>query len=171
MASRSSADATRFTATEPHAYSQPTSIRSSTASATSPNMQPALQAASKPVGPTSVRPNLTGPRPPEMESPKEKVARLRAARLAQRDKQLTTWERTVIRGRVWADRIHRFTALSLIGFSRMALYDSSLTDYIFFLSPGLLWPLIRLADVSLSNSYSSRRDNVRYHRYDPPQPT
>lgn len=50
------------------------------------------------------------------ETPAEKVARLRAARAAARSQvQIGTWDRIVVTGRVWSDRIHRFTAVGLIG--------------------------------------------------------
>ncbi|KUJ20357.1 uncharacterized protein LY89DRAFT_578692 [Mollisia scopiformis] len=52
---------------------------------------------------------------PVGETPQEKIRRLRAAADRARDAQVTTFDKIVIRGRVWADRAHRFTALSLIG--------------------------------------------------------
>lgn len=135
MAGRSSTDATRFTATEPHAYSQSNPIRSSTTSSTTSSSQPLPETASQAHGTTSLPPpNPAGSQPPpHTETPREKVARLRAIRLAQRNIQLTTWERTVIRGRVWADRLHKFTTLSLIGFSSKAP-----RDYLVFEAPFLL---------------------------------
>ncbi|KAI9833178.1 MAG: hypothetical protein M1819_003801 [Sarea resinae] len=85
---RSAADATRFTATGPHANSK-SGISSSTA-------------------------------PPSKESPQDKVARLRrAAQQARLDKE-PRFERVLARGRVWADRAHRITALSLIGLTGVA---------------------------------------------------
>jgi hypothetical protein len=43
------------------------------------------------------------------------VRRLRAAADKAREAQISTFDKMIIRGRVWADRAHRFTALSLIG--------------------------------------------------------
>ncbi|KAL8716547.1 MAG: hypothetical protein Q9225_006128, partial [Loekoesia sp. 1 TL-2023] len=45
----------------------------------------------------------------------QKVARLRALRAAEKLKPLGLWDRTVIRGRRWADIAHRTTALGLMG--------------------------------------------------------
>ncbi|KAG8529934.1 uncharacterized protein KY384_005415 [Bacidia gigantensis] len=99
---RSAANATRFTATKPHAYSNPNPFR------------PIPQSLNTPLTaePGSVpRP----PPPPKPETPQEKVARLRALRTAQRNAALPIWDRIVLRGRKWADRAHKVTALSLIG--------------------------------------------------------
>lgn len=52
---------------------------------------------------------------PGGETPQQKVARLRAAAAKARDVDVSGFDRLVMRGRVWADRAHRFTALSLIG--------------------------------------------------------
>jgi len=57
---------------------------------------------------------LRNPGPPG-ETPQEKVKRLRAAADRARDAQVSTLDKVLVRGRVWADRAHRFTALSLIG--------------------------------------------------------
>ncbi|MDI1485896.1 MAG: hypothetical protein OHK93_004085 [Ramalina farinacea] len=116
--SRSAVDATRFTATSPHAYSKPTPVGSAPASSLSPNPPPS--SSSKPSS------------PPRQETPHEKVARLRAERFAARASSLSRWERIVIRGRVWADRAHKITALSLIGFSIIAggITAFALTDMI-----------------------------------------
>jgi len=84
---RSAADATRFTATGPYASSKP-APRASTISLSSPA--------------------------PAGETPQQKVARLKdAARRAKLD-QVSGFDKVVARGRVWADRVHRVTALSLI---------------------------------------------------------
>ncbi|TAQ90583.1 hypothetical protein B7494_g1112 [Chlorociboria aeruginascens] len=82
---RSAKDATRFTPTTPHA----TAKRSSSLPTRFPG--------------------------PPGETPQEKIRRLRAAADKARDAQFTTFDKIVIRGRVWADRAHRFTALFLIG--------------------------------------------------------
>ena len=111
--SRSVADATRFTATSPHAYSKPTPLRSAASASsktTPPHRFPNPNAPRKP-------PTGTQPTQPHVETPAEKVARLRAARLAQLEAQYTTWDRIVLRGRVWADRAHRVTVYTLVGFT------------------------------------------------------
>ena len=108
--SRSAADATRFTATSPHAYSKPSPTRSAPTYGT-----PSKKSIPRPQKPPPPGMNPNVPPPPPNETPQEKVARLRAQRIAARDAQLSTWERIVVRGRVWADRAHKFTALTLIG--------------------------------------------------------
>jgi hypothetical protein len=75
---RSAADATRFTATGPHAAN-----RSSLLSA--------------------------------KETPLEKVARLRAEKQRAKLAEVSSGDRLIMRGRVVADKLHRFTALSLLG--------------------------------------------------------
>ncbi|KAI9719784.1 MAG: hypothetical protein M1812_003272 [Candelaria pacifica] len=90
---RSAIDATRFTATGPHAHSK------SSVSST-----------------TTAPPSSAPPR----ETPREKVNRLRnAARQARLDKE-SKFDRVVAIGRVWADRAHRFTALTLIAATGVA---------------------------------------------------
>ena len=98
--SRSAADATRFTSTTPHASAKPPL-----------SFRPNIQSSS----PTSKR---TGP---AGETPLEKVKRLRAAANAAREAQVTTVDRIILRGRVWADRLHRITTLGLIGLTGMNL--------------------------------------------------
>ncbi|KAI9673483.1 MAG: hypothetical protein M1817_002946 [Caeruleum heppii] len=85
---RTPADATRFTATGPYAHSRPPTVPSS---GSSPNS------------------------PPFKETPHEKVARLREAARRARAGQLSTFDKVVIRGRVWADTAHRWVTLGLIG--------------------------------------------------------
>ncbi|KAI9820170.1 MAG: hypothetical protein M1827_005792 [Pycnora praestabilis] len=82
--SRSAADATRFTATGPHAHSK-SSIPGSSPSS-----------------------------PQNRETPQEKVIRLRNAARQARLEKVSTFDKIVVRGRVIADKAHRFTALSLI---------------------------------------------------------
>jgi hypothetical protein len=91
---RSATDATRFTSTTPHA-----------------------SAKLPPKTPANAGPPRT-PGPPG-ETPQEKVKRLRAAADRARNAQVSNFDKVVSRGRVWADRAHRFTALSLIGITRM----------------------------------------------------
>jgi Cytochrome oxidase c assembly len=86
---RSAADATRFTATMPHAHSKSPHISASPRTTSSPN-----------------RPK---------ETPQEKVARLKAAARRAKAGNISTFDRIVVRGRVWADRAHRIVTLSLVG--------------------------------------------------------
>ena len=118
---RSAIDATRFTPTSPHAYSRSSAILHSTAShAESPSssFQPNL-----PPRPSNPQPHQS-PRPssPPTETPAQKVARLRAEHLRNRQPKLTLWERIVIRGRVIADRAHFVTAVFLIGLTGKAAH-------------------------------------------------
>lgn len=133
---RSAIDATRFTATSPHAYSNPTPLRSaSLASTTSTSPSTPTPSNSTPrLNPRPLRfadPN--GPMPGGEgggETPAEKVARLRAARMAEREAQVTRWDRVVVWGRRWADTAHRVTVYSLVAFSGMAVFsDFSLLSF------------------------------------------
>lgn len=123
--SRSAIDATRFTATSPHAYSKPFAIRSSSASASS-----ASSSSSHPLPPSFLSPlskknalpsqkpshNPSTPSPQKFaETPAQKVARLRAARFAAKYAEAPLWDRVVIRGRYVADKAHRITVYSLMG--------------------------------------------------------
>ncbi|KAE9377119.1 hypothetical protein N431DRAFT_542532 [Stipitochalara longipes BDJ] len=96
---RSATDATRFTSTTPHASAKPPA----------PNLNLP--------GRSSVPPRKPGP---PGETPQQKVKRLRAAADRARDAQISTFDKVLVRGRVWADRAHRFTALSLIGATVLA---------------------------------------------------
>ncbi|KAH0536196.1 hypothetical protein FGG08_006904 [Glutinoglossum americanum] len=101
---RSAADATRFTATAPHAHSKSSRIPSA-----SPTM----------------------PSPPNrQETPQQKVARLRAAALKAKEGNISAFDKVVVRGRVWADRAHRFVTLSLVGLTGLsAIYATvAITD-------------------------------------------
>ncbi|KAH6719142.1 cytochrome oxidase c assembly-domain-containing protein [Leptodontidium sp. MPI-SDFR-AT-0119] len=86
---RSATDATRFTSTIPH--------------------QSKAQLPSK-----GLPPRKPAPPSPPGETPQQKVRRLRAAADAARDAQITTFDKVIVRGRVWADRAHKFVTLSLI---------------------------------------------------------
>ena len=116
--SRSVVDATRFTATSPHAYAKPSPIRQSPYASTSSSTR-------QPTDPQQPSPSGShpgnSPPPPPRETPHEKVARLRAQRIAARDAQLSVWERIVVRGRAVADRAHNFTVISLLGLTGTAL--------------------------------------------------
>ncbi|KAI9729741.1 MAG: hypothetical protein M1834_006692 [Cirrosporium novae-zelandiae] len=80
----------------------------------------------------SNRPHFA-PGPPG-ETPAQKVARLREARRKQQLAQVSKFDRIVDRGRIWADRAHRFTALSLIAATGIAGFVTiySLTDMIVY---------------------------------------
>lgn len=80
---RSVADATRFTATGPHAFTR------------TPPASPTPAAAP--------------------ETPQQRVARLRGAAQQAKLAQVSTFDRLVDRGRIWADRAHRVVAIGLIG--------------------------------------------------------
>ena len=113
--SRSAVDATRFTATSPHAYSKPSTLRSAASNTFSPSSYP--KAHTLPRNAKHQPPPPGGPtaKPSVNETAAQKVARLRAAHAMQKEAQISTWDRVVVRGRVIADAAHRFTALGLIG--------------------------------------------------------
>lgn len=157
--SRSAADATRFTATSPHAYAKPTPINRaspSTYSASStPRSNPNARLnpnAPTPPPPIDPKKGAHGNAPPG-ETPAEKVARLRQVRLREREAQITTWDRVVIRGRVWADRAHKVTVYSLLGFSSKYTHSAHLLH---FLS----------RPCANNRAYDSRRGGYNRHLYD-----
>lgn len=88
---RSVSDATRFTSTGPYASAKPGSFT-----------------------PSSI--NIRKPAPAG-ETPQQKIARLRAAAAEARSGNEATFDKVVRVGRVWADRAHRFSAYTLIGFT------------------------------------------------------
>ena len=112
---RSAIDATRFTPTSPHAYSRSSAILQSTAS--HPEAPSSSFQSNVPPRPLNQRspqsPSTASPQRPT-ETPAQKVARLRAEHIRNRQPKLTLWERTVIRGRVIADKAHFVTAVFLI---------------------------------------------------------
>ncbi|SLM38151.1 Cytochrome c oxidase assembly protein COX14 [Lasallia pustulata] len=113
---RSAVDATRFTATSPHAYSKPRAPSFAASNTPPPSSAPRNQPSRSHPAPGSSgapRPGVTAPN--GGETPKEKVTRLRAAHEAAKQAQVTRWDRIVVRGRVWADVAHRVTVLGLIG--------------------------------------------------------
>ncbi|KAI9895024.1 MAG: hypothetical protein M1814_000247 [Vezdaea aestivalis] len=91
---RSAADATKFTATGLHAHRK---------------------------SPVSVLPPSSPNPPPNGESPKEKVARLRAAAIRARADKVPRLERIIAKGRTVADTAHRVVAVGLIGFTGIVL--------------------------------------------------
>ncbi|KAI9816369.1 MAG: hypothetical protein M1826_001836 [Phylliscum demangeonii] len=97
---RSVTDATRFTPTGPDASSaQPRSWARSLLPRPAPAPAPA---------PAPKAVNV------KRETPLEKVARLRAANRLAKTATLTTFDKVVLAGRVWADRAHRFTVYGLM---------------------------------------------------------
>ncbi|MCJ1392175.1 hypothetical protein MMC18_005042 [Xylographa bjoerkii] len=118
--SRSAVDATRFTATSPHAYSKPSTLRSAASNTFSPSSYPRSQALPRNAKHQSPPPGAPGGKPSVSETAAQKVARLRAAHAMQKEAQISSWDRVVVRGRVIADAAHRFTALGLIGLTVLA---------------------------------------------------
>ncbi len=146
--SRTVADATRFTATSPHAYSKTSSILRSAANTLSPSSK------TQPSPPPNAHtPNPRSPQnqppPQQPETPQQKVARIRALRAAQKLNSLTLWDKTVIRGRRYADIAHRITVGGLIG----ATGTSSLP------SPSILVPFSSPVTSSLPLPQSSHTTN------------
>lgn len=84
---RSTADATRFTATGPYADGMGTS--------------------------KSAALDFAEPAPPN-ETPQQKVARLRKAAQRAREARTTRYDRLVLKGRRWADGAHRATVYTLV---------------------------------------------------------
>lgn len=124
--SRSAIDATRFTATSPHAYSKPTRTIPSSTSSSTPNARAKPQPPRIPNPQAPKRPPQLGSTVKPTETPAEKVARLRAARIAEREAQVTTWDRLVVKGRIWADAAHKVTVLTIVAFSGESLSPSLL---------------------------------------------
>ncbi|KAI9793210.1 MAG: hypothetical protein M1816_000631 [Peltula sp. TS41687] len=118
---RSAIDATRFTPTGPYATSKSYPSPTSTSSTTSPLPKS-----------TSQRPPPSSARP--HETPHEKVARIRAAAQKAKLDKISTFDKVVLVGRVWADRAHRFVALGLIFSSVLCgLYATvALTDMVMY---------------------------------------
>lgn len=93
---RSVSDATRFTPTTPHASSK--------------SADPRLKASkSSPQGPQDV--------PKFVETPEQRVARLRAAHLKAKQAQVSRMDRIINGSRRFFDSAHKVTVLGLIGFT------------------------------------------------------
>ena len=99
---RSATDATRFTSTTPHATNRP-------------KAKPFYPQAANPGN----GPKIVAEKGPAGETPQQKVARLRAAAARAREGKMTGFDKAVVKGRVWADRAHKVTALGLIGITGM----------------------------------------------------
>ncbi|KXT00216.1 hypothetical protein AC578_7001 [Pseudocercospora eumusae] len=112
---RSPSDATRFTSTGPYVSTKPSSSTSFTSS-NSATIGTQIKFGSAPPG----------------ETPQQKVRRLRAAAALARHGKETKFDKAVRIGRVWADRAHRVTALSLIGLTVVsaAVATAGITDMI-----------------------------------------
>ena len=108
---RSAVDATRFTPTGPYANGTGNGKQSISASA-SPS--PSLSSSS----PTSPL-QFADPAPPN-ETPQQKVARLREAARRARAARITPYDKVVLFGRVWADRLHRGTVVVVVGATCMS---------------------------------------------------
>ncbi|KAI1134572.1 hypothetical protein F5Y05DRAFT_416982 [Hypoxylon sp. FL0543] len=120
---RSVADATRFTSNTPHANAKaasnsPSSSSSSSSTSSSSPSSPSSQSRS----PQSRMPPPGMPRPPATETIEERVRRLRAAHLAARRHETSRLDRVIDASRRYFDAAHKFTVLSLIGFSGLALF-------------------------------------------------
>lgn len=120
---RSALDATRFTSSLPHATSKPfpAATTATSATRTARGSGPLVR---KPNGVSKLQPSPG----PQGETPQEKVKRLRAAWDKARAAQETPLERIILKGRGWADRTHKVTVLSLLGFSG-ALFCPNLAAY------------------------------------------
>ena len=121
--SRSAADATRFTATSPHVYSKSSIPRP----AQSNNGTPRSPAQSHRLPGSQPDPSSNKP----LETPAQKVARLRAAHAAKRASEISSWDRIVVRGRIIGDAAHRITVLGLIGLTGVYPFSACPTLSIF----------------------------------------
>ncbi|KAK4165638.1 hypothetical protein QBC43DRAFT_208413 [Cladorrhinum sp. PSN259] len=117
IAPRSVSDATRFTATTPHASSK------TAAAKLQPIRKPASPAASAAAAgaaggraPSSITPGM-------IETPEQKVARLRAAHQKAKLAQVSKLDQAVDLGRKAFDKAHRFTVISLVGFTVYTAVD------------------------------------------------
>lgn len=73
----------------------------------------------------SRKPRFNAPPAPSGETPQEKVKRLRAAAARAKEAEISSLDKFLVRGRVWADRAHRITTWSLIAFTGMLLSFAS----------------------------------------------
>ncbi|KAK3303167.1 cytochrome oxidase c assembly-domain-containing protein [Chaetomium strumarium] len=103
-APRSVTDATRFTATTPHA--------SSKAAAPTSRFTPPKSG--------SLPPGAGSGAPPPLETPEQKVARLRAAHQRAKATQVSRFDRLVASSRRLFDSAHRVTVFGLVGFTVIA---------------------------------------------------
>lgn len=120
---RSPSDATRFTSTGPYVSTKPSG--SSPNFSANPNTAPPFGS-----GAPNTSNQIDFGQAPANETPQQKIARLRAAAAAAKRGNETAFDKTVRIGRVWADRAHRVTALSLIGLTVVsgAVATAGITD-------------------------------------------
>ncbi|KAL8798129.1 MAG: hypothetical protein Q9200_007821, partial [Gallowayella weberi] len=133
--SRTVADATRFTATSPHAFGKPASILRTVANTISPSAAPSTQPQRRQPNPHIPRSSPPPPQgPPNQETPRQKVDRIRALRAAAKANQFTLWDRIVTRGRRVADAAHMITVYFLVGMTVIAFFVTTftLTDMILY---------------------------------------
>lgn len=124
--SRSAIELTRFTATAPHAYSKTSALRNVFLPSKQSNRQPPLHALPAHRSPQpNASSSIPSPPPPPSETAAQKVARLRAARFKARMAQIPLWDRVVVEGRIWADRIHRITTSLILIASSMSVLENS----------------------------------------------
>jgi hypothetical protein len=116
-APRSVSDATRFTATTPHAASKSATPPPRFSPPKSGAVHPA-SGGSGPGGPGSGSGSGSNARPsPLLETPEQKVARLRAAHQRAKAAQISTFDKVVDSGRRIFDSVHRITVAGLVGFT------------------------------------------------------
>ncbi|KAK3991496.1 cytochrome oxidase c assembly-domain-containing protein [Cladorrhinum sp. PSN332] len=109
---RSVSDATRFTATTPHASSKAAAAKLQAAQPPSRNAPP------KPL--TSGSSAAAAAAAGMIETPEQKVARLRAAHQKAKLAQVSKLDQAVDLGRRVFDKAHRLTVISLVGFTAIA---------------------------------------------------
>ncbi|KAK5662319.1 hypothetical protein OQA88_8225 [Cercophora sp. LCS_1] len=105
---RSVSDATRFTAATPHASSRPAEPRFS--------------------GPSGTRPSKSGGGA-ILETPEERVARLRAAHQRAVQSRVSRFDKFVDGGRRFFDSAHKVAVMGLIGFTVIAGMATAFTAY------------------------------------------
>lgn len=98
---RSAASATRFTATTPHASSKLGSAAASPNSRFKPG--------------SAVGGNVSG-----VETPEQRVARLRAAHEAAKNAKTSRFDQILAKSRPFFDSAHKFTVISLVGLTGMS---------------------------------------------------
>lgn len=110
-APRSVSDATRFTANTLHANSKAAAPPTRFAAPTS---SPAPSSAST-AGPGPAGRGSNAGSPPFLETPEQKVARLRAAHRRAKEAQVSKLDKVVHGGRRWFDSAHKTAVYALMG--------------------------------------------------------
>ncbi|KAK4225738.1 cytochrome oxidase c assembly-domain-containing protein [Podospora fimiseda] len=115
IAPRSVKDATRFTATTPHASSKTAAAKLQAAKRPHTSSSPQNAAPTKPLtsGSSAAAPGV-------IETPEQKVARLRAAHQRAKLAQVSKLDQVIDFSRKAFDKAHRFTVISLVGFTAVA---------------------------------------------------